>query len=462
MYFKQFYLDCLAHASYMVGADGVAAVIDPQRDVDQYIEEARREGLEIRWVLETHLHADFVSGHVELAERTGAEILIGARAGAEFPHVPVSEGHEVQLGDAVRLRALETPGHTPEGICWLVVDSGAPRKLLTGDTLFIGDVGRPDLVGSKGYSAEEMAGMLFDSITGKILPLPDDVEIHPAHGAGSACGRNISRERSSTLGEQKKTNYALAIASREEFIRTMTENLAPAPAYFPVDAELNRRGAIPLNQLGVTELNVEEVRELQAAGGVVLDTRDPASFGAGHVPGSINIGLGGQYASWAGTLLDLERPIAIVAGNRDKALEARVRLARVGVENVVGWLEAGVPGWADQGQPVTTVPQISVADLRALIESGQEIQLVDVRRPAEYASGHVPGAVSRPLDGLAQSVSDLDPSKRTYVICEGGYRSSIGTSLLEARGFGDVTNVTGGTGAWRKASFELERDLVEA
>ncbi|HEX2574558.1 MAG TPA: MBL fold metallo-hydrolase, partial [Polyangia bacterium] len=306
MYFKQFYLGCLAHASYLIGADGEAVVIDPQRDVDLYLVEAEAQGLTIRHVIETHLHADFVSGHRELGERTGARIYLGHRAGATFPHVAVREGDEIRLSRNVLLRFLETPGHTPESICVLLFDHGVspqPLKVFTGDTLFIGDVGRPDLVGSKGYTAEAMAGMLYDALHEKLLTLPPTVEVYPAHGAGSACGRNISKETSSTIGREATTNYALQPMSKEAFVRLMTTDLPPAPSYFAHDAEQNRQGAVPLDSLPPPPaLPVAEFVRLAEAGAVILDVRDVASFGRGHVPGAINIGLAGQFASWAGTL----------------------------------------------------------------------------------------------------------------------------------------------------------------
>lgn len=459
MYFKQFYLGCLAHASYMIASEGVAAVVDPQRDIATYLEEAEREGLEIRYVVETHLHADFVSGHVELAEATGAEIWIGSGADAEFRHVPVGEGDEIRLSSEVVMRAMETPGHTPESVSWLVFDrslSQEPLKVLTGDTLFIGDVGRPDLIGSKGFSAEEMAGMLYDSLHSKLMTLPDDTEVYPAHGAGSACGRNISSERSSTIGQQKRTNYALLIPSRDEFVRTMARDLPPAPSYFPMDAEMNRRGARPLDELELHDFDVAEVRELIGNGAVVLDVRDPQSYGEGHLPGSINIGLAGQYASWAGTLLDPLVPIVLVAEEEQKASEALMRLARVGIESVAGWLP--VEAWSRAGESLSVVPQIDVEELRRRIQSADDLQVVDVRRVGEYVSGHVPGALNLPLDTLEERIGELDRRKSIAAICEGGYRSSIGTSILERHGISPVVNVTGGTAAWRKAAFELETE----
>lgn len=461
MFFKQFYLGCLAHASYIIGSDGEAVVVDPQRDVEVYLEEAKGQGLQIRYVVETHLHADFVSGHVELAGKTGAEIWIGAKAGAEFEHVPVAEGDEIRLGDHVIIRAIETPGHTPESMSLVLFDksvSEEPLKVLTGDTLFIGDVGRPDLVGSKGYSATQMAAMMFDSLHEKLLTLPDHVEVYPAHGAGSACGRNISSERSSTIGEQKRTNYALRIESRDEFIETITHNLAPAPSYFPMDAEINRRGAKPLVDLPLMALDVATVLELKRDGASILDVRDPESYGSGHLPGAINIGLGGQYASWAGTLLEASVPIILIASDEARAREALMRLARVGIESVAGWLEGGVEAWARAGEKLSVIPQISVSDLRESLLENDDLQILDVRRVTEYGSGHIPGAVNVPLDDLDRRCSEVDRDRPVAVVCEGGYRSSIATSILETHGLERVSNVTGGTSAWRKARYDVESE----
>src|SRR5205085_3256073 len=301
MYFKQFYLGCLAHASYLIGDSGEAAVVDPQRDVEQYLDEAARENLCIKYVIETHLHADFVSGHRELADRSGAQIVIGAEAKAAFPHIAVREGNPLAVGN-IELRAIETPGHTPESICWLLIENGVAAKLLTGDTLFIGDVGRPDLAGGRGYTPQMMASMLYDSLTTKLLKLPDDVEVWPAHGAGSACGRNISRDRSSTIGVQRRTNYALRPMSREEFVMLMTTDFPAAPKYFSRDAEINRRGARMLAEISAARLSPDRVREELNRGAVLLDVRDGASFGSSHISGALNIGLGGEFASWCGTL----------------------------------------------------------------------------------------------------------------------------------------------------------------
>src|SRR5215813_1362265 len=335
MYFKQFYLGCLAHASYLIGSDGEAAIVDPQRDVDEYIDEAKANGLQIKYVVETHLHADFVSGHQELAHRTGAEIVFGEKARAAFPHRAVREGEEIKLGK-VGLRFMETPGHTPEGICVLVIDSEVsdqPQKILTGDTLFIGDVGRPDLAGGKGFTSQMMAEMMYDSLHGKLLKLPDECEVYPAHGAGSMCGKNMSKETSSTIGEQRKFNYALKPMSKEEFVTMMTADLPEAPIYFPKDAEINRSGARGLSELQPPQpLTPAQVAQL--TDDVLLDVRSAADFGAAHVPGSMNIGLGGQFAMWAGSLIPLNASIVVIADTEAQVNESVVRLARVGIEKV--------------------------------------------------------------------------------------------------------------------------------
>jgi glyoxylase-like metal-dependent hydrolase (beta-lactamase superfamily II)/rhodanese-related sulfurtransferase len=451
MYFEQFYLTCLAHASYMIGSDGIAAVVDPQRDVEIYLEEAAKHGLKIAHVIETHLHADFVSGHQELAARTGATIYVGARAGAKFPHRAVVEGDEIRFGRCV-LKFLETPGHTPESMCVLVADldrGPQPWAVLTGDTLFIGDVGRPDL--SPEHTPQQLAGLLYDSLRQKLLALPDGVEVYPAHGAGSLCGRNISPERRSTIGKERAFNYALQPMTREEFVRLLTADLPERPAYFALDAEINRAGAPPLAELPeLPALSPQQVLERQAAGAVVLDTRPAAQFGAGHVPGAIHIALSGQYASWAGTLLGLNHPIVLVAEDPERLQESRMRLARVGIENVGGYVRGGVLAWEHAGLPLDQVPQISVLDLyQQLCDQPDEIQVVDVRRPVEWEAGHIERAALKPLNKLTTLLDDLNPAKPIAVHCKSGYRSSIATSLLERAGFRSVMNVVGGFDAWQ-------------
>lgn len=451
MYFKQFYLGCLAHASYLIGSKEEAVVVDPQRDVEQYITEAAAHGLKITHVLETHLHADFVSGHRELADRTGAEIIFGEKAHAAFPHRAVKDGDELRIG-SILLRILETPGHTPEGICVLIDDSmesDSPMKLLTGDTLFIGDVGRPDLAGSKGYTAEEMAGMLYDSLHTKLMTLGDTVEVYPAHGAGSMCGRNISKDTSSTIGAQRQFNYALQPMTKAAFVAMMTTDLPEAPAYFSKDAELNRTGAKPLaGAARPAALTAAAVKDQSESGALILDVRPSAQFGNGHVPGAVNIGLSGQFASWAGSLLDMTTPIIVVAEDTESVDEAVMRLARVGIETTTGYLQGGMYAWDRAGFPVATVAQMPIDELNHLLGEGGKLTLLDVRRPAEFKAGHVPQAKSAELAHLADLTANMDREDRVVVMCQSGYRSAAACSLLQKHGFKNVTNVVGGMSAW--------------
>lgn len=448
MDFKQFYLGCLSHASYYLGSDGEAAIIDPQRDVQQYLDEAKSHGQKIKYVIETHSHADFVSGHVELADRTGAEIVYGERAATQFPTLKVKDGDELNVGK-IKLKFFETPGHTPEGITILAADADAPMKMFTGDTLFIGDVGRPDLIGSKGFTAQEMAGMLYDSLHEKILPLPDETEVYPAHGAGSLCGKSLSKETWSTIGNQRRFNYALQPMSKEEFTKIVAADQPEVPAYFPKSAAKNLEGSAPLVDLAKPRaLTTDEILTFH---GIVLDVRPAAIYGVGHVPNSINIGLGGQFASWAGTLIPMGTPLAVVAENEEQVDEAVMRLARVGHETVAGFI-LFKNFTADQ----RAVEQVTVNDASEYTGSGRKAQFIDVRRTGEYENGHAVGAQLRPLDKLGSNLKGLDPAAPTFVICQGGYRSSAATSILEQAGFSELYNVTGGTAAWIAAGLQTE------
>jgi glyoxylase-like metal-dependent hydrolase (beta-lactamase superfamily II)/rhodanese-related sulfurtransferase len=454
MQFRQFYLGCLSHASYYIGSEGEAAVIDPQRDVQQYLDEAQANGQKIKYVIETHSHADFVSGHVELAERAGARIVFGYRADVKFPAIKVKDGDELEIG-TVKLRFLETPGHTPEGITIVAKDGSdtiAPLKIFTGDTLFIGDVGRPDLIGSKGFTAEQMAGMLYDSLHEKILPLPDDTEVYPAHGAGSLCGRSLSKETWSTLGEQRKFNYALQPMAKEEFVRLATADQPEVPMYFAKSAARNLEGSVRLDELPVMQhLSTEEAIGFD---GVIIDVRKNFEYGSGHVPNSVNIGLGGQFASWAGTLVPIGTRIVIAADTIEQVDEAAMRLARVGHETVVGYILM-----AEYTGVRSSVEQVSVREVSEVLEAGGNVQLIDVRRAGEYLAGHARNARNLPLDKLSNLVADLDPERPTYVICQSGYRSSIGTGIFENAGFGKIFNVTGGTAGWIEAGLPAEKAL---
>jgi hydroxyacylglutathione hydrolase len=463
MYFEQFYLGCLAHASYMLASQGEAVVVDPQRDVDVYLKAAEEHGARILHVFETHLHADFVSGHRELAARTGATIYIGARAGATFPHVGVHDGLELRVGRTV-LKVLDTPGHTPESICLLITDeekSTQPSAVLTGDTLFLGDVGRPDL--SKTHTPAELAGMLYDSLHHKLLVLADDVLVYPAHGAGSLCGRNMRAERSSTIGTERVTNYALQIKSKEEFVRQLTANLPTRPEYFLQDAEINREGAPALSDLlELPPIPAAELKSMLEKGIVALDVRPGDQFAGGHVPGSINIALSGQFASWAGTVLGLSARLALIADSLEQVSEARLRLARVGIEDALGYLDGGVGAWKQAGFALAELPQIAVQVLQDRLQA-HSCQVLDVRREPEWQAGHIEDAAWWPLDNFKISPPEIDRDRPVAVHCKSGYRSMIACSLLQRAGFRNVTNVSGGFDAWLQAKLPAQsKSAVEA
>ena len=448
MQIERFYLGCLAHASYLVYDSGEAAVIDPQRDVTIYVERAAELGLKIRWIIETHLHADFVSGHLELAQDTGATICIGAGSGATYPHRDLRDGDEISLGTAT-LRAISTPGHTEESTCIVALEAGATKAVFTGDTLFIGDVGRPDL--SPTRTPEQLAAMLYDSLHNKLLTLPAETIVYPAHGAGSLCGRSMSDDASSTIAREMRTNYALQPMTQDAFVHLLTGDLPPRPAYFQDEVARNRAGAAPLEDLApVPELGSEEVARLQAEGAILLDTRPWAQFAAAHIPGSINIALAGQFASWAARMLGISTGhVVLVAEDHAAVLEARMRLARVGLESVVGSVAGGIMGWIDAGEPVASIDQIPAAEVSEWLEADpQHRTLLDIRETSEQEHGAIPGSINIPLPELQQHLAGLDHDAPTAVHCRGGYRSAIAASLLQAAGLKDVINVTGGYDAW--------------
>jgi hydroxyacylglutathione hydrolase len=450
---EQFFLGCLAHASYLVSSQGIAAVVDPQRDLDIYIDTASQKGLKIEYIIETHLHADFVSGHRELAERTGARIYIGAASGATFPHVSVKDGDSLQFGNS-RFDFIETPGHTVESICAIMTDladPSRPKAVFTGDTLFVGDVGRPDLSGD--HTPQELAGLLYKSLHEKLLKLPDDTEIFPAHGAGSLCGRQMSTERSSTIGKERRFNYALQARTPDEFIRLLTDSLPPRPEYFGRDVELNRQGAAALDQLPpLTPLRAPEVLRLQSECAVVLDTRQPMQFAVAHVPGSVHIGLSGQYASWAARILGLDKRIILVGEDEDHLRESQLRLARVGIEHADAYLEGGIAGWIESGYELDYIPQISAQEFAALLEQEKDrVAVLDVREPGEVEAGVIENSFHIPLGQLTARTNELNPNSLLVVHCKGGYRSSIATSILRRAGFREIANLTGGFDAWQAA-----------
>jgi len=458
MYFEQFYLGCLAHASYMLASEGEGVVVDPQRDVEMYLTAAEQHGVTIRHVFETHLHADFVSGHRELAARTGAKIYIGAEAEATFPHVPVHDGFELTVGK-LSLRVLATPGHTPESICLVITDhekSGLPCGVLTGDTLFLGDVGRPDL--SKKCTPPQLAGMLYDSLHDHLLKLADDVLVYPAHGAGSLCGRNMRAERSSTIGTERLTNYALQVKSKEEFVTQLTSHLQARPEYFLQDAEINRTGAAALSDLpALRAIEPAELKIMLENGEIALDVRPGEEFAAGHVPGSVNIALSGQFATWAGTVLGLKAHPVLIAGSEQELSEARIRLARVGIEELDGHLSGGVAAWKEAGLSLSTIRQVTATGLSEQIGM-RHLQVLDVRREPEWEAGHIETAVWWPLDNFKVSPPEIDRDAPFAVHCKGGYRSMIACSLLQRAGFHNVTNVVGGFDAWQQAKLPVVRE----
>jgi len=455
MYFEQFYLGCLAHASYMLASEGEAIVIDPQRDVEIYLTAAAEHDLKIGHIFETHLHADFVSGHKELAERTGATIYIGPHGGARFTRTEVGDGFQLRVGK-LRIDVLNTPGHTPESICMVVTDeekSEEPWAVFTGDTLFIGDVGRPDL--SQSHTPAELAGLLYDSLHNKLMKLPRDVLVYPAHGAGSLCGRNMRAERSSTIATERMTNYALQIGSRDEFIRELTSKVPVRPDYFLQDAEINRDGAAPLSELRELQpLSPQALKTMLEEGVIALDVRPPSDFAKGHVPVSINIALSGQFASWAGSVLGLSSRPVLIADNDDQLSEARLRLARIGIENVRGFLDGGIAGWQQAGMPLATLQEVSVNQVNAWLRSG-EAELLDVRREGEWKTTHIEGAVWAPLDTLSTNLPALAHDRRIAVHCKSGYRSAIACSVLQRAGFQNVANVLGGIDAWQAANLPI-------
>jgi glyoxylase-like metal-dependent hydrolase (beta-lactamase superfamily II) len=459
---KQFYLNCLAHASYLIGDEqtGVAAVVDPQRDIDQYLSLAREHGLTIKHVFLTHFHADFVAGHLELRDRTGARIYLGAAAKAEYAFTPLRDGDVVEFG-RVRLKALETPGHTAESISIVVYDldrsDTAPHAVLTGDTLFIGDVGRPDLRVALGWSAADLGGLLYESLRTKLLTLPDASLVYPAHGAGSLCGKAISKETVSTLGEQRRSNYALQPMSKTAFVEMVTTDQPDAPPYFTYDAVLNSKERPTLDQALARELNpmtLDQVLALKEVGAQILDTRDPTEFAAAHLAGSVNIGLGGQYATWAGTVLNRDRPIVIIA-DPGRESESAVRLGRIGFDHVVGYLTDGLRSLESRPDLTATTERVSAPLAAELLAAADPPLAVDVRTPREREAKRIKDSVSIPLNHLTERLAELPADRPLLVFCAGGYRSSIAASLLQRQGFTHVTEIAGGFAAWETAHLPV-------
>jgi glyoxylase-like metal-dependent hydrolase (beta-lactamase superfamily II) len=464
MILKQFYLNCLAHASYLIGDEstGIAAVVDPQRDVDGYLEFAVGHGLRIAHVFLTHFHADFLAGHLELRDRAGATIYLGAAARAEYGFQPLKDYASVQFG-AVRMTALETPGHTPESISLLVYDltesASTPKAVLTGDTLFIGDVGRPDLRAALGWSAADLGAMLYASLRDKLLRLPDTSLVYPAHGAGSLCGKAISKETVSTIGEQRRSNYALQPMSQAAFIDLVTADQPDAPPYFTYDAVLNSRERPTLDQALARELRpltLEQLLEQQARGAQVLDTREASAFAAAHLAGSINVALIGQYATWAGTVLSRDMPIVLVA-DPGTEMESALRLGRIGFDHVAGFLAGGLASASVGSARITTTPRIGADVAAERLQSSAAPMLVDVRTAAEHSQKHIDGSTHIPLNHLIERMREIPRERPVLLHCAGGYRSSIAASLLEREGFSDVSELAGGIAAWETAGLPVTR-----
>jgi hydroxyacylglutathione hydrolase len=455
---KQFYLNCLAHASYVVAdaASGIAAVVDPQRDIDQYLDFAASNQLAIKHVVLTHFHADFVAGHLELRDRAGAAIYLGAAAKAEYSFTPMTDGSEIDLG-RVRLRAIETPGHTAESISIAVFDldvsATEPHAVLTGDTLFVGDVGRPDLRVALGWSATDLGSMLYDSLHDKLLTLPDASLVYPAHGAGSLCGKALSKETVSTIGEQRRVNYALQPMSKDRFVDIVTADQPDAPAYFTYDAVLNTKERTTLTEaLERGPITLDQLLALQAVGAQILDTRDPGDFAAAHLAGSINIGLGGQFATWAGSVLSRDRPIVIVA-DPDRERESMLRLGRIGFDHVAGYLSDGMLSIERQPSLTASTERLSARLAAERLASTDRPVLLDVRSSREHDARHIEGSVSIPLNHLSERIGELPRSQPIIVHCAGGYRSSIAASLLMREGLARVSELAGGIAAWDAAGL---------
>jgi len=462
MILRQFYLNCLAHASYLVGDEQthVAAVVDPQRDIDQYLDAAAEHGLRIAHVILTHLHADFIAGHLELRDRAGATIYLGAAARAEYAFTPLADGDRIEMG-RVRLQAIETPGHTPESISIAVYDlersDTAPHAVLTGDTLFVGDVGRPDLRAALGWSAADLGGLLYDSLRTKLLTLPDASLVYPAHGAGSLCGKALSKETVSTIGEQRRLNYALQPMTKAAFVDLVTADQPDAPPYFTYDAVLNSKERPTLDEALARELNpmtLDLVLALQRTGGQILDTRDAGEFAAAHLAGSLNIGLGGQYATWAGTMLGRDRPIVIIADPGHEH-EAATRLGRIGFDHIVGYLHDGLRSLESRPELMAATERVSAPLAAERLAAGEAVA-VDVRTTGEREQKFVAGSISIPLNHLAERIDELPKDRPLLVYCAGGYRSSIAASLLQQRGFTNVSEIAGGLAAWEAAKLPVK------
>lgn len=461
MFIKQLYTGCLSEAAYYIESNGEAAVIDPLRDIDAYLALANERKARIRYIFETHFHADFVSGHLELAKVTGAPIVYGPGTETKFPVHVARDGEQFRLGE-LTIEVLHTPGHTLESSCYLLKDpAGKDHCVFTGDTLFVGDVGRPDLA-QKGaeVTMNDLAGMLYDSIHAKLFPLADEVIVYPAHGPGSSCGKNLGPHTFSTIGEEKQTNYALRAASKADFIREVTEGITAPPSYFPVNAKINKEGYDSLEavmQKGLSALTIDAFKEWMRQDAIVLDTRHADIFTQGFIPGSVFIGLEGRFAEWAGSLLPFDTPIILVT-EAGKEKESIIRLARVGFDKVMGYLDGGYEQWKKSGEPTDMIIDVEADELMMDIPHDPNLQVLDVRRPTEFADGHLKDAVNLPLNELTDPamMASLEEDKNLYVHCAGGYRSIIASSLLKRQGIHNLRNILGG---WNKIK-EQEKVVI--
>ena len=467
MFIQQLYTSCLSEAAYFIESNGEVAIIDPIREIDEYLQLAKDRNATIKYIFETHFHADFVSGHIDLSKATGAPIIFGPTAKTNYKIENATDGQIFKLGN-ITLKALHTPGHTLESVCYLLHDEkNNPHAIFTGDTLFVGDVGRPDL-SSGNLSSDDLAETLYESLNEKIIPLPEHVLVYPAHGPGSSCGKNIGPNTFSTIGEEKKTNYALKPQSKADFVTAVTTGLNTAPAYFPINAAINQKGYEPIAEVkatGTTQLDIATFKKLIQEGAIVLDTRHATTFTLGFVPTSIFIGLEGRFAEWAGTLLPFDKKIIIVA-DEDKAEESVLRLARVGFENVVGVLKGGFENWKNSGEKIDLIVDVEPDELIMDIPFDPNITVLDVRRENEFAAGHLKDASNFPLAEMLDItlLSQFEETENIYVHCAGGYRSVIATSILKREGIHNVRNVLGG---WAKikeekgAVIKKEKAVVE-
>lgn len=457
MKIEQIYTGCLAQGAYYIESDGQVAIIDPLRETDPYIEMAKKDGAEIKYIFETHFHADFVSGHVDLANKTGAKIVFGPTAVTEYDIYSATDGEELKLGK-ISIKVLHTPGHTLESTCYLLRDeNGKDIAIFTGDTLFIGDVGRPDLAVKSNITMEDLAAMLYESLHTKILPLADDVIVYPAHGAGSACGKNLSSETFATLGNQKQFNYALQPMEKAEFVVKVTEGLSAPPQYFPENVMMNKKGYSSIDEVlmqGLKALSPAEFEAEKSKGTFVLDVRDAQTFSKGFVPGSLNIGLRGSFAPWVGALItNIRRPILLVVQEGDER-EAVIRLARVGYDNVVGYLNGGIDNWKNEGKTIETIKSISAAEFETIVDADKHVEILDVRNVGEYLSEHLLQAHNYPLGDLSHTMDKLDTNANYYIHCAGGYRSMVAASLLRANGFKNLIDIAGGYKALKETKVE--------